>query len=285
MREQTMTHLWTDPDSVPAGTILVGWDGSSPAALVWAVRHARGERRPITVAKGLAAHVAGDVEVWPAEDECRAVAEGIRAEAQVVLDEHGPGTEVHVVAAPGQSRAMLRALSQDAEMVVVGSHGRGPVGSKVLGSVSVAVVREAQCPVVVIRPQHDPGELSHGILAAVDVDDATALAVVEFAVHEASVLGQQLTVVHAVPEDGSGIIVDNARRQLSELLAGVREKYPDVTCLPVVQRGRTHDVVLDQSRDRYLTVIGNPRHQRHHGTTSASRILERATVPVAVVPL
>ena len=38
-------------------------------------------------------------------------------------------------------------------MVLVGSHGRGPVGRLLLGSVSEFVVRNAPCPVLVVRPR------------------------------------------------------------------------------------------------------------------------------------
>jgi nucleotide-binding universal stress UspA family protein len=44
------------------------------------------------------------------------------------------------------------AEAEHAHMVLVGSHGRGPVGRLLLGSVSEYVVRNARCPVLVVRP-------------------------------------------------------------------------------------------------------------------------------------
>ena len=44
------------------------------------------------------------------------------------------------------------AEAEHADMVLVGSHGRGAVGRLFLGSVSEHVVRNAPCPVLVVRP-------------------------------------------------------------------------------------------------------------------------------------
>jgi nucleotide-binding universal stress UspA family protein len=45
------------------------------------------------------------------------------------------------------------AEAEHADMVLVGSHGRGAVGRFFLGSVSEHVVRHAPCPVLVVRPR------------------------------------------------------------------------------------------------------------------------------------
>lgn len=52
------------------------------------------------------------------------------------------------------SEALVEA-SRRADLVVVGTHGRGPVRSFLLGSVSQSVIRHAQCPVVVMPPVHE----------------------------------------------------------------------------------------------------------------------------------
>jgi nucleotide-binding universal stress UspA family protein len=50
------------------------------------------------------------------------------------------------------------AEAEHADMVLVGSHGRGVVGRLFLGSVSEHVVRNAPCPVLVVRPREpQPG--------------------------------------------------------------------------------------------------------------------------------
>ena len=48
----------------------------------------------------------------------------------------------------------------DADLIIVGSHGRGVIGRALLGSVAERVVREATCPVLTIR---EPRGLTHTI--------------------------------------------------------------------------------------------------------------------------
>jgi nucleotide-binding universal stress UspA family protein len=51
---------------------------------------------------------------------------------------------------PGES-IVDAAESERADLIVVGSHGRGAVGRFLIGSVSDHVVRHAPCPVLVVR--------------------------------------------------------------------------------------------------------------------------------------
>ena len=52
---------------------------------------------------------------------------------------------------PGES-IVLAAEAEGVDLVVVGTHGRGTIGRFLLGSVSDHVVRNAPCPVLVVRP-------------------------------------------------------------------------------------------------------------------------------------
>jgi nucleotide-binding universal stress UspA family protein len=48
------------------------------------------------------------------------------------------------------------ALETNADLVVLGTHGRGPVAHMLMGSVAERVVRTAPCPVLTVRhPQHE----------------------------------------------------------------------------------------------------------------------------------
>jgi nucleotide-binding universal stress UspA family protein len=76
--------------------------------------------------------------------------------ATVVEQELGPNPAFPVVRLlyEGSAAGHLVEESKGAELLVVGSRGRGGFASLALGSVSSACVHHAHCPVLVIRP-HD----------------------------------------------------------------------------------------------------------------------------------
>ena len=140
------------------GVVVVGVDGSDASmdALRFAADEARLRGIPIRVVCGWSPPVTGK---WPAgvmldpEPFERAARETIDAMMTAVGSEFG-GIEVEsVVAVGGGANAVLEQCS-DAELVVVGSRGRGGFKGLLLGSVSQQVVLHAPCPVVVVR--HPP---------------------------------------------------------------------------------------------------------------------------------
>ena len=48
------------------------------------------------------------------------------------------------------------AKEQDVDLIVMGTHGRGPIAHMLMGSVAEKVVRKAPCPVLTVRhPEHE----------------------------------------------------------------------------------------------------------------------------------
>jgi nucleotide-binding universal stress UspA family protein len=62
-----------------------------------------------------------------------------------------PDVEVVRDVAEDEPAPRLVRLSENARLLVVGSRGRGPVSALALGSVSMAAVQQARCPVAVVR--------------------------------------------------------------------------------------------------------------------------------------
>jgi nucleotide-binding universal stress UspA family protein len=149
------------PLPVPsAGRIVVGVDDSEQAAtaLRWAL--AEGVLRDAVVevvhawsppvsALPFGATFAVPVDEGAIDAAARSELDGIVGAALDELDEPRPDVQVTVL--PGAPAITLIEVSEDADMLVIGSHGRTGFGRLVLGSVAMACVQHAHCPVVVIR--------------------------------------------------------------------------------------------------------------------------------------
>jgi nucleotide-binding universal stress UspA family protein len=80
--------------------------------------------------------------------------------AQIVVEEaRANGADATFLVWEGEpGEAIVSAAeAEGADLIVVGSHGRGPVGRFLVGSVSDFIVRHASCPVLVVRPVVEPG--------------------------------------------------------------------------------------------------------------------------------
>ncbi len=134
--------------------IVVGVDGSpsSYEALRWAVRYAAlvgGTVDAVTAWElpGLYGWSAPAVDTDIDVDEARQ--RMTRELADVLGGEGAASVSTHV--AHGNPAEVLLRAAEGAEVVVVGSRGRGGFARALLGSVSQHVSQHASCPVVIVR--------------------------------------------------------------------------------------------------------------------------------------
>jgi len=193
----------------------------------------------------------------------RAEEEGLKATA--VIEE---GDAANVV--------LAGARRTKADLIVAGSHGRGGAAHLLLGSVAERIVRNAPCPVLIVKK----GKLREKgpVLAALD-DSPMAPAVAKTAAEVARGLGVKLTAVHVIREThiyedvyGPAIgrqvyreIADLGMKRAKEKVAAVlRKAGAEVAGRDLhVREGRAQDVVTDLvNRVRpCLVVVGT--HGRH----------------------
>jgi nucleotide-binding universal stress UspA family protein len=147
-----------------SGTIVVGVDGSDASgdALRWAAEEARLRSSSLVAVHawsfvppqpigdpGMLAIPAGDL---PGQLDAESEAARISLDNAVAgILGADAGVEVERKLVEGDAGEVLVAESKEAELVVVGSHGRSGFKAAILGSVSRHVVDHAACPVVVVK--------------------------------------------------------------------------------------------------------------------------------------
>jgi nucleotide-binding universal stress UspA family protein len=292
------------------GSIVVGIDGSSGSAraLHWAAEQARLEHRALALV-----HVVDDgVGMWAGEPgfDLNEVLAAMRTEGQELLDnavgslklEPDDDLVAHPVLIKGDPRQGLIDASTHAASIVLGSRGRGPVASLLLGSVSVGVTQLARCPVVILRPEEGVNRTlvggSHVVVGVVHGQPVGQA--VEFAFRQSSLRKLPLVVVHApwealfgwVAAGGMSLATDLCTSEADEaatatLMAGLREKFPDVEVSYAAGRGFPDDYLLGGARDGDMVVVGT----RHPNLATvllegnvARSVTEHAHCLVAVVP-
>ncbi len=285
-----------------AQPIIVGVDDSAPSrvAVDWAARDAarRGVALElVTVLTPPAVMAFPDVPMpagyleWQEKEASKLLDHMLATAKEAAGDAH---LTVSTDMVSGPPVPMLTDLSRRAQMIVVGSHGRGALARGLLGSVSTALVHHAHCPVAVIRDVDPliPHPSQASVVVGVDGSPASEHAL-EVAFEQASFRGVDLVAVHAWSDSGvfefPGLdwttLQEMGEETLSQRLSGWPERYPDVLVRRVVVVDKPAHQLLEQAKTAQLLVVGS--HGRGGfagmllGSVSTS-VVHRAKLPVIV---
>jgi nucleotide-binding universal stress UspA family protein len=141
------------------GTLVVGCDGSqcAGAALESAVELARSLGDRLVVAYAAEPPVRSVGEEY-SEHERALVEIGERVTGAAVTQARDAGVEVEAVIVHERPAAALLDLAdeRDARMIVIGSHGEGPIRGAILGSTPHKLLQHSGRPVLVVpAPDHE----------------------------------------------------------------------------------------------------------------------------------
>lgn len=297
-----MSTAANTPENIPAGAVVVGTDGSAGAerAAAWAAEVAVEEDRPLVLA-----HAAPAASAWmlppidyPSfDDELEEAGEEVLAGAsrRLLATVGGLGPDrLSTVCGRQQPEELLLHLSRTAHLLVVGSRGHGRLRSTLLGSVSSALARRTRCPLVVVPDATTPG--GRGVVVGVG-GTAESVPTASFAFRAASWRHEPLTVVHTFwdPEYAEGRALaarphtDLAAERLlvTETIAGLNERYPDVEVRVELDRELPEDTLAELSQDAALVVVGTREHdalvELALGSV-ATALIRHARCPIAVIP-
>jgi nucleotide-binding universal stress UspA family protein len=264
--------------------IIVGVDGSpaSDAAVGWAAHDAVVRGMPLTLMRvenpaastWAQAPLLEELAGWQEAEGRSMLANALKIAHDITKD----ASQITIngelqFSAPGPT---LVDRSEDAELIVVGTDGRGALARGLLGSVSSGLVRHARCPVAVI---HDgelrmPHPTEAPVLVGVDGSSASDLAT-EIAFDEASRRRVGLTALHAwsdrevveLPGVNWPAVKAEEERLMSEALAGWQERYPDVTVTKLLVCDQPARALVETSQSAQLVVVGS------HGRNAFTRTL------------
>lgn len=294
-------------DTKATNEIVVAVDGSDAgtAAVAWAANAAVKRNAPLKLvtAYTMPQFMYADGMVPPQElyDELENEAMDKINNARAQVSDLDENIQVSHFVAEATPIDLLLSLSDDADIIVMGSRGLGGLSGLVLGSVSSAVVSHAACPVVVVRKDNDVvPETKYGpVVVGVDGSDISREALA-YAFREADARGATLRAVHswADAQVQSSLVGLSAvqsqldamtaqeRKVLEDELAPYREKYPDVEVEEVVERDRPIQVLKENAADAQLLVLGSHGRGGFRGMLlgSTSRaLLQYAPCPMMVV--
>ncbi|XVV16745.1 universal stress protein [Actinoplanes sp. CA-131856] len=257
--------------------VVVGVDGSagSMAAVRWAAGEARMRQAELRVLIARHRKDSFSFDAQPADADASVVHTAVM-QARAVA----PGVSVRGVALPGYAVPVLVHASEEAALIVLGSHGDRGFFGQAHGSVCSQVATQAHCCVVVVRGGEPPAD--RPVVVGVN-SDPDASTIIGRAFEEAAMRGAPLIAV-TVREGGtspSSVAEEALGAEIDLQLDPWREKYPQVRATREVIGGKPDKVLLQQCREAQLVVAGARQQGALLGPVG-TRLLQRAECPVLI---
>jgi nucleotide-binding universal stress UspA family protein len=140
-------------DKPAEAPVLVGIDGSPASEYATEIAFDAASRRGVDL---VAVHAVSDVDLIDMPGVNYATLEDranlLLSERLAGWQERYPDVRIRRSVVQGSPAKVLVEQSQSAQLVVVGSHGRGGFAGMLLGSVSAGVAQAVRMPVIVARP-------------------------------------------------------------------------------------------------------------------------------------
>ncbi|MBF6542419.1 universal stress protein [Nocardia brasiliensis] len=133
------------------GPVVVGVDGSPCSTRAVEIAFDEAFRRKVPVRAVL---TWSEFHRYLPDAEMQTEATALLSEALAGYADRYPDLVIERVIVKDQPANRLLVEGEQAQLIVVGSHGRGGFAGMTLGSVSQAVLHAADCPIIIARPQN-----------------------------------------------------------------------------------------------------------------------------------
>lgn len=286
--------------------IVVGVDGSAPAdtALRWAARQARltGAELAVVYAYGRRPGRARS------EDDSRALADKLLTS----ITKRNSDVLEHVTwhlhaesAGRGSPARVLMDEAEQADLIVVGSRGRGGFGELLLGSTSYRLAGRTRTPVVVLRADLPTGAdeppFPGDVVVGVDGSDTGDRALL-WAAAEARRRDVTLHVLHAQPlpthylygmgsvpniDKERALIVEEGEKIIERALTRAQDALDDIEITRHCLVEPVANALVSFAGRENLIVVGSRGHGYVSGLmlgATSQQVLHHAQAPVVVVP-
>lgn len=206
--------------------VVVGIQGEQPFALRFAADTAAAWGVGLRVVHCVDPVIAGEFSVM--SDGVRPVpGEGVLNRAKETLAGMLPESAVEYVLSVRGAYGELFDEAERASLIVVGTDPAATLDRFFGGHVTEHLLKHADVPVAVVPEGGSPADPQGAVFVALDAK-GSATAALRFAFEEAQRRDGRLHVVHVGPVNTSPAETEALRADISEILAGWSEQYPDV---------------------------------------------------------
>jgi len=292
--------------SQKARSVVVGYDESAPseAALQWAARAAEHQGRGLTIlhaAERITYTQDAGSGLWDKRDVMGQAEEVAQRGASTVAKTY-PDLPVQVAGSLFSAKVALGEMSTQASMIVLGSQGKGRIGTALLGSTAYAIAGYSRCPVVIVRdgeallPGPDrpvfvgingTGGSGRAVATAVEVAqewDAPLVLITTWA-PAAPDPWNRGPVGYSSPEAATKDYKAKAERTSAEALEEIKAEHGDITVEARLVQAHPTDGLVNAA-DGGLLILGTRGHGSLAGAILGSTtlgVLHQTTSPVMVV--
>lgn len=268
--------------------VVVGIVDKQPTVLKVAVEEARSTHSPLIVVHsiGSPAQMADFYGGSQLQLELRKSGQAVLEGARQQLEKQAPDLEVHYVLSSELPVPAIENASADARLVVVGSDDV-PWFERIIRSETAGhLARHSDHPVIAVPELKFAESYEGDVVLALD-GETTAEGPIRFAFEQASRRDAALHVLHVATPDNAAADPELIAPNLSEVMAGWHDEFPDTHVFEVVTTGEVAESIVHSTETASLVVVGRPHSQhllKSVVRSIAAKVLGDAHCPIAVVP-